>query len=141
MSALPDDAESRRRIADAQPPFAGHLGLRIVSAERHCVVAELDVRAHHGNRNGVLHGGALMALADNLGGTAAFLNLPEGAGTTTIESKTNFFRAVPVGEVARAECTPLHLGRTTMVFQTQVLRADGKVAALVTQTQIVLQKG
>lgn len=141
MSAGSDDPEALRRVAEAQPPFAAHLGMRIVSAAPDRVVAELDVREQHGNRNGVLHGGALMALADNLGGTAASLNLPEGAGTTTIESKTNFFRAVPVGEMARAECTPLHRGRTTMVFQTQVIRADGKVAALVTQTQLVLRKG
>lgn len=140
MSAGSDDPEALRRLAEAQPPFAAHLGLRIVSAESDRVVAELEVQAHHGNRNGVLHGGALMALADNLGGTTAFLNLPKGAGTTTIESKTNFFRSVAVGDVARAECTPLHLGRTTMVFQTRVSRSDGKLAAIVTQTQLVIPK-
>jgi uncharacterized protein (TIGR00369 family) len=79
-----------------------------------------------------------MGLADNLGGTATFLNLPEGATTSTVESKTNFFASVAVGEVARAECTPLHRGRSTMVWQTRITRPDGKLAALVTQTQLVL---
>src|SRR5712671_3879335 len=66
----------------------------------------------------------LQAIADNLGGTATFLNLPAGAGTTTIESKTNFFAAVPLGDTLRAECTPLHRGRTTMVWQTRIIRGD-----------------
>jgi len=66
--------------------------------------------------------------------------LPEGAGTTTIESKTNFFAAVPLGDTVRAECTPLHRGRTTMVWQTRIIRGDGKLAAMVTQTQLVMRK-
>ncbi len=96
------------------------------------------MREELGNRNGVLHGGALMALADNLGGTAATANLKDGQSTTTIESKTNFFAAIPVGSIAKAECTPLHRGRTTMVWQTKVMREDGRLAAIVTQTQLVL---
>src|SRR5262249_8419659 len=79
-----------------------------------------------------------MALADNLGGTATIANLPDGARTATIESKTNFFAGIPVGDVARAECTPLHRGRTTMVWQTRGTRGDGKPAALGTQPQIVM---
>ena len=79
-----------------------------------------------------------MALADTLGALATVANLPEGATTTTIESKTNFFAAIPVGDTARAECTPLHRGRTTMVWQTRVTRGDGRLAALVIQTQLVL---
>jgi 1,4-dihydroxy-2-naphthoyl-CoA hydrolase len=79
-----------------------------------------------------------MAFADNMGGTGAVANLPEGASTTTIESKTNFFAAIPVGDIARAECTPLHRGRTTMVWQTKITRGDGRLAAIVTQTQLVL---
>jgi uncharacterized protein (TIGR00369 family) len=90
------------------------------------------------NRNGVMHGGAIMAFADILGGAASVLNLADGARTTTIESKTNFFRAVPLGETARAVCIPLHRGRTTMVWQTTITRADGKEAAIVTQTQLVI---
>jgi 1,4-dihydroxy-2-naphthoyl-CoA hydrolase len=81
-----------------------------------------------------------MAFADILGGAASVLNLPDGARTTTIESKTNFFRAIPLGETARAVCLPLHRGRTTMVWQTTVTRADGKQAAIVTQTQLVMAR-
>jgi 1,4-dihydroxy-2-naphthoyl-CoA hydrolase len=88
-----------------------------------------------------LHGGALMALADNLGGTATTANLKPGQSTTTVESKTNFFAAVPIGDVAKAECTPLHRGRTTMVWQTRITRSDGRLCALVTQTQLVLERG
>jgi uncharacterized protein (TIGR00369 family) len=79
-----------------------------------------------------------MALADTLGAIATVANLAEGSTTTTIESKTNFFAAIPVGDTARAECTPLHRGRTTMVWQTRITRSDGRVAALVIQTQLVL---
>jgi uncharacterized protein (TIGR00369 family) len=101
-------------------------------------VAELTARDELVNRNGTLHGGAVMALADNLGGTATVANLPEGGSTATIESKTNFFLPIPVGDTAHAECTPLHRGRTTMVSQTRITRGDGTLAALVTQTQIVI---
>jgi uncharacterized protein (TIGR00369 family) len=90
------------------------------------------------NPRGILHGGALMALADNLGGAATFINLPQGATTTTIESKTNFFAAVSQGDTVRAECTPLHRGRTTMVWETRMFRGDGKLVAIVTQTQLVM---
>jgi uncharacterized protein (TIGR00369 family) len=79
-----------------------------------------------------------MAFADNLGGTGTVANLPAGTITTTIESKTNFFAAIPLGDTARAECTPLHRGRTTMVWQTKITRGDGKLAAMVIQTQLVL---
>jgi 1,4-dihydroxy-2-naphthoyl-CoA hydrolase len=79
-----------------------------------------------------------MALADNLGGTATVANLPKGGRTATIESKTNFFVAIPVGDTAYAECTPLHRGRTTMVWQTRITRNDGRLCALVIQTQIVI---
>src|ERR1700732_4189651 len=133
----PSGADRLRAIADMQPPFAYLLGAKIVKVSRDVVTAELRVREELTNRNGGLHGGAVMAVADNLGGTAAFLNLPEGAGTTTIESKTNFFAAVALGDTIRAECTPLHRGRTTMVWQTRITRSDGKLAAIVTQTQLV----
>jgi len=126
-------------VAEMQPPFFRLLGAKIVEASPDRVVAELLVRDELANRNGALHGGAVMAVADNLGGTATFLNLPEGAGTTTIESKTNFFAAVALGDTLRAECTPLHRGRTTMVWQTRITRGDGKLAAIVTQTQLVMR--
>jgi len=135
-----DAARHLQTIADMQPPFFHLLGGKIVEVSRDRVVAELMVRDELGNRNGALHGGVVMAVADNLGGTATFLNLPDGAGTTTIESKTNFFAAVPLGDTLRAECTPLHRGRSTMVWQTRIIRGDGKLAAIVTQTQLVLRK-
>jgi 1,4-dihydroxy-2-naphthoyl-CoA hydrolase len=138
MNRENDAASARlREIAEMQPPFAGLLGAKIVEVSRDRVVAELLVRKDLTNRNGGLHGGAVMAVAENLGGTAAFANLPDGAGTTTIESKTNFFAAVALGDTIRAECTPLHRGRTTMVWQTRIFRGDGRLAAIVIQTQLV----
>jgi 1,4-dihydroxy-2-naphthoyl-CoA hydrolase len=133
-------ADPAQLVADAQPPFSRLLGGNIIEVSRDRVVAEVVVREDLTNRNGALHGGAVMAIADNLGGTATFINLPAGAGTTTIESKTNFFAAIPLGDTLRAECTPLHRGRTTMVWQTRITRSDGRLAALVTQTQLVIQK-
>ncbi|MDB5600186.1 MAG: hypothetical protein JWN71_2230 [Xanthobacteraceae bacterium] len=128
-----------RADAEIQPPFAELIGMKITLLSADKVTAELPVRAELGNRFGILHGGAIMALADNLGGTATVANLPEGTTTTTIESKTNFFAAVPAGDTAYAECTPLHRGRTTMVWQTRITRGDGRLCALVTQTQMVLK--
>jgi uncharacterized protein (TIGR00369 family) len=121
-----------------QPAFARFLGIKITSVTPDKVTAELPVRDDLNNRFNIMHGGAIMALADNLGGTATSANLKPGQSTTTIESKTNFFAAVPLGDVAYAECTPLHRGRTTMVWQTRITRGDGKLCALVTQTQLVL---
>ena len=119
-------------------PFAELIGIEIVSAAPECVVAELTVREELCTRPAVLHGGAIMAFADTLGGLGAFLNLPEGAGTTTIESKTNFIAAAPLGARVRGEATPLHRGRRTQVWQTRITLADGKLVALVAQTQLVL---
>ena len=124
---------------DVDPlPFARLLGLELVTVTPERVEAMLKVREDLCTRPAVLHGGAVMALADTLGAIATVANLPEGTTTTTIESKTNFFAAISVGDTARAECTPLHRGRTTMVWQTRVTRGDGRVAALVIQTQLVL---
>ncbi len=125
--------------AHNQPPFAQFLGLKITHLSPERVTAELAMREDFNNRHGIMHGGAIMALADNLGGTAATANLKPGQTTTTIESKTNFFAAIPLGDIAKAECTPLHRGRTTMVWQTRVTRGDGRLCALVTQTQLVLE--
>jgi uncharacterized protein (TIGR00369 family) len=121
-----------------QPPFANFLGIKITSVSPERVTAELPVRDEFNNRFGILHGGAMMALADNLGGTATSGNLKPGQSTTTIESKTNFFAAVPVGDVAYAETTALHRGRTTMVWPTRITRGDGKLCEIVTQTLLVL---
>jgi len=132
------DVIDEQAVADAQPPFGRWLGMKLTHVSRDRLTAEVVVREELSNRNGVLHGGALMALADNLGGTATFLNLPPGAATTTIESKTNFFAACPLGDTVVTETTPLHRGRSTMVWQTRVTRGDGKLAAVVTQTQLVM---
>ena len=125
--------------AKSQPPFAEFLGLKITHVSPERVTAELPMRHELNNRFNIMHGGAIMALADNVGAVGTVVNLPEGASTTTIESKTNFFASIPVGETAHAESTPLHRGRTTMVWQTKITRADGRLCALVTQTQLVLQ--
>jgi uncharacterized protein (TIGR00369 family) len=120
--------------------FPGLLGVRFTTVERDLVRAELTVRKELCTMPmGVLHGGALMSLADTLGAVATVLNLPAGAGTTTIESKTNFFRAAPIDTTVTGECTPLHRGKSTMVWQTRIIAEDGALVALVTQTQMVLQ--
>ncbi|WP_225030034.1 PaaI family thioesterase [Xinfangfangia pollutisoli] len=128
-------------VARNQPPFAQFLGLRLLSAHPDRVEAEMPVVPELINRNGVLHGGAIMGIADNVGGTGAFMNLAEGEGTTTVESKTNFLRAVPAGDLLRAVAVPLHIGRKTQIWQTTLYRGDGKVAAIVTQTQLTLRAG
>ena len=120
-------------------PFARLMGVSIVSLTPDLVIGELTVREDLCTRPNVLHGGAYMAFADTIGAVATVANLKEGESTTTIESKTNFFAAIPLGDTARAECTPLHKGRTTMVWQTRITRGDGRLAALVTQTQMVLK--
>jgi 1,4-dihydroxy-2-naphthoyl-CoA hydrolase len=122
-----------------QPPFAKLVGITITHVSPERITAELPVRDELTNGRGILHGGAIMALADNLGGHATVVNLKPGFSTTTIESKTNFFAALPAGDTAHAECTPLHRGRTTMVWQTRITRNDGRLAAVVTQTQLVLE--
>jgi len=124
--------------SDFKAPFGDFLGIKLTHVSPDRVEAELAVRHELATIPDILHGGAVMALADNLGGVATVVNLPKGARTATIESKTNFFAAIPVGETARAECTPLHRGRTTMVWQTRITRADGRLCALVIQTQIVI---
>ena len=123
-----------------QPPFAHFLGIKLISVAPDRVEAELLVREEFKNRGGVMHGGAVMGYADSLGGTLSHANLRPGQRTTTIESKTNFFANIPMGEVARAESIPLHRGRSTIVVQTRITRDDGKLAAIVTQTQMVLEK-
>jgi uncharacterized protein (TIGR00369 family) len=116
-------------------PFAKHLGLVVTEATPDVVRAELAYAPELCTTGGILHGGALMSLADTCGGICAFLNLPEGAtGTATIESKTNFLRGVSDGTLT-ATTTPLHRGRTMIVLETQLSRGDGKLAAKVTQSQ------
>ena len=113
------------------------LGILFVEASPDRVVAELTIRDDLRTAGGALHGGTIMAFADTVGATATFMNLPPGARTTTLESKTNFFAAGREG-VVRAETVPLHRGRLTHVWQTRVTDASGRLLAQVTQTQMVL---
>ena len=131
------------RLQALRLPFAELLGIEFVAAEPERVVAEMNVRADLCTIPAVLHGGAVMAFADTLGAAGTILNLPNygeegGAGTTTVESKTNFLAAAPQGARLRGEATPLHRGRRTMVWQTRISTAEGRLVAVVSQTQLVL---
>ena len=136
----------------ANPPAAAHvaltrelfgrgmphaMGVRLVSVSRKKVVAEMPIKPMHLNRSGRVNGGALMAFADILGAMGTIINLPPGHHTTTLESKTNFFAAGD-GVAVTGVSIPLHLGRTTMVWQTTIKNSDGRRVAIVTQTQIVI---
>jgi 1,4-dihydroxy-2-naphthoyl-CoA hydrolase len=115
------------------------LGIRLRKLSKKRIDAEMRVTADHINRSGRINGGVLMAFADLLGAMGTLANLPEGCRTTTLESKTNFF-AAGEGEVLAATVLPLHIGRTTMVWQTTISNPDGRRVAIVTQTQIVIPK-
>jgi uncharacterized protein (TIGR00369 family) len=130
-----DIAALQDRLA---PLFPGLMGVRLteVGAERVC--AEMTVRPDLCTAGGILHGGACMAFADTLGAVGTLLNLPPGKRTTTTDSSTKFIAGARQGSVVSAECVALHRGRTTMVWQTSVRSAEGKLCAVVTQTQLVL---
>ena len=123
----------------AAMPLAQHLGIKLVDARPDEVTLRIEFSENLATTAGVLHGGALMSLADTAGALCAFLNLPPESGTSTIESKTNFFRAVRDGHV-EAVARPLHIGRSTIVVQTDLRDASGKRVAMTTQTQAVLSK-
>jgi 1,4-dihydroxy-2-naphthoyl-CoA hydrolase len=114
------------------------LGIRFLEATPELVRASLQVRPDLCTVGGILHGGAIMAFADTLGAVATVLNLSPEARTATIESKTNFLRPAPAGSQVVGECTALHRGKTIMTWQTRVMTEDGKLAAFVVQTQVVL---
>jgi uncharacterized protein (TIGR00369 family) len=118
--------------------FPEKLGLRFLAVSKDELRAEIEVAREHCTLPGRMHGGALMAFADTLGAYGTALNLPEGHSTTTIESKTNFFSAGIEGGRVIGTTTPIHRGRSTMVWQTRIERDDGKLVALVTQTQMIL---
>ncbi len=122
----------------SRQPFPRLMGVEIVEATKQSVRARLMVRPDLCTAANILHGGAIMAFADTLGAIGAWLNLPEGALTTTIESKTNFISSAKEGTTVEAEATPVHIGRRTSVWQTKITRADGKLVAIVTQSQMVL---
>ncbi len=118
-------------------PFAQTIGVRVTGADKDEVTGELDWHADRTTAGGVMHGGALMALADSVGAVCAFLNLPPDTTTSTTSSSTLFLRAVRSGTVT-AFARPVHIGRTNIVVRTQLLDGDGRLAAEVTQTQAVL---
>jgi uncharacterized protein (TIGR00369 family) len=126
------------RLNSEPLPFAALLGVEVVSATPERIVGAMAVREEFCTRPAIAHGGAIMAFADTLGALATVANLPEGGRTTTIESKTNFIGGAPLGARLTGETTPVHRGRRTMVWQTRVTTGDGKLVALVTQTQLVL---
>ena len=118
--------------------FPGLMGVRLTVLEPDRVVAQMEVRADLCTAGGILHGGAYMAFADTLGAVGTIANLPEGKRTTTTDSSTKFIAGAKLGTTVTGTCVALHRGRTTMVWQTSVTNADGRLCALVTQTQLVL---
>ena len=132
----PQQQISQQQLVDLVP-FAGVVGVRLVSSAPEQVRGRLEWSEERCTGGGVLHGGALMTMADTLGALCAFLNLPPGSQTSTIESKTNFFRAVRNGRVEGVS-RPLHAGRSTIVVQTDLFDAEGRRVAQTTQTQAVI---
>jgi 1,4-dihydroxy-2-naphthoyl-CoA hydrolase len=126
-------------MADSGMPFADLMGVEVTVREKDRVVGRLTVREALCTAGGILHGGAYMAFADSLGAIGGFLNLPAGARTTTLESKTNFMGSAKVGAVVTGEATPLHIGRRSSVWQTRITSAEGRLLALVTQTQMTVE--
>ena len=120
------------------PLFPGAMGVRLTELAPERVVAQMLVRPDLCTAGGILHGGAYMAFADTLGAVGTLVNLPDGKRTTTTDSSTKFIGAAKVGSTVTAESVALHRGRTTMVWQTSIRTAEGKLCAVVTQTQLVL---
>jgi uncharacterized protein (TIGR00369 family) len=137
MTTTNPDPGDLTALADAIP-FGRTLGIELLAAGRQRVVATMPWSEDKTTLGGRLHGGSLMAFADHVGAICAFQNLPDGAATSTIESKTNFFRGVASGNVT-ATSIPLHVGSTTIVVRTDLVDERGKPVAVVTQTQIVLR--
>jgi uncharacterized protein (TIGR00369 family) len=132
--AVMTDTATPTQIRDLMP-FAVLIGIELLVAGADLVRGRLEWTPERCTTGGLMHGGVLIALADTCGGVCAFLNLPAGAqGTSTIESKTNFMRAVRDGALT-ASTHPLHAGRTLIVLETEIVREDGALAAKVTQTQ------
>jgi 1,4-dihydroxy-2-naphthoyl-CoA hydrolase len=131
--------EALDKLKALKLPFSDLLGIEFVSADKERVVAELTVRPELCTRPAIMHGGAIMAFADTLGAAGTILNLPDGAGTTTIESKTNFIAGAPLGARLTGETLPVHRGRRTQVWTTRITTAEGRLVAVVTQTQMVLE--
>jgi uncharacterized protein (TIGR00369 family) len=121
-------------------PFSDLMGIEVIDRAKERVRGRMAVREDLCTAGGICHGGAYMAFADAIGAIGAVLNLPDGARTTTLESKTNFLRGAPAGSVIEAEATPLHIGRRSSVWTTRITDGEGKLLAVVTQTQMVLDR-
>jgi uncharacterized protein (TIGR00369 family) len=128
-----------QEVVDERPYFLSSLGIRLRTVTRDEVVAELEIRPEVGGQHGLAHGGVLMAFADTLGGIGASINLPEGAATITLESKTNFVAPAVIGTTVTGRCEPIHRGRRTSIWQTRITNADGRLLAQITQTQMVIE--
>ncbi|HEX3113838.1 MAG TPA: PaaI family thioesterase [Bradyrhizobium sp.] len=127
------------KVNSMKMPFAELKGVKFTAADKDCVVARMPVRPDLCTLGHIIHGGAIMAFADSVGAAATVINLPDDAkGTTTIESKTNFIGGAKEGMTLIATATPIHRGRRTQVWQTRLETEDGKLVAVVTQTQMVL---
>lgn len=126
------------RLQQELPPLPRWMGITVTVAEPERVVCEMNVREELCTAGDIIHGGAIMAFADTVGALGTIVNLHEGQGTTTIESKTNFFTASPMGSRLIAESVPLHRGRRTQVWETRITNPQGRLVAKVTQTQMVL---
>ena len=135
---MTDVADATQAIKSGTP-FSDLMGIEIVERTKELVVGRMVVREDLCTSGSILHGGAYMAFADTLGAIGAVMNLGEGQGTTTLESKTNFFRGAPAGTTITGTTTPLHVGRRSSVWQTRIENDEGKLMALVTQTQMVLE--
>jgi uncharacterized protein (TIGR00369 family) len=126
------------KIQSMKMPFAELKGVTFIAADMDRVVAQMVVRPELCTLHHTIHGGAIMAFADSVGAAATIINLPEAKGTTTLESKTNFIGGAREGSTVMATATPVHRGRRTQVWQTRLETEDGKLVAVVTQTQLVL---
>ena len=131
------DAPTLQKLID--PLFPGLMGVRVLEATPERVVAEMTVRPDLCTAGGIMHGGAYMAFADTLGALGTVVNLPAGKNTTTTDSSTKFMAGAKMNTTVRGESVALHRGRTTMVWQTSITNVDGKLCAVVTQTQLVLE--
>ena len=139
MKRMENEKDALARLKESMTPFSKLLGIKFLSGAPDRVTAEMIVREDMCTEPAILHGGAMMAFADTLGAHATMLNLSGGAGTTTLESKTNFLAPAPVGSRVFGECSAIHRGRRTMVWQTRLSAENGRLLAIVTQTQMVLE--
>ena len=126
--------------AASEKLLPGYLGISLKEVETERVVGQLTVEEHHCTGGDILHGGTIMALADELGAIGTFMNLAEGSRTSTVESKTNFLKTTKLGDTVTAVSRLVHKGRTLMLWQTEVSRSDGSLVAVVSQSQIVLPR-